>query len=128
MFQITKAPTNIATPANAAKKVVSTPSWLLIWRACVAAALAAVTACTPAGSTRATSARSCAGLTPVTAFTTIVSYRPGWPNSRCAAGRLKIAIDPPAMLAAPPYPVIPLMVNGSARPPMATSMRSPTVK
>src|SRR6516225_854595 len=32
------------------------------------------------------------------------------------------------MLAAPPYPVIPLMVNGSARPPMATSMWSPTAK
>src|SRR6516225_3044970 len=32
------------------------------------------------------------------------------------------------MLAAPPYPVMPLMVNGSARPPTATSMRSPTVK
>ena len=57
-----------------------------------------------------------------------VSYRPGWPNSRCAAGRLKTAIDPPAILAAPPYPVIPLMVNGSAWPPMATSMWSPTAK
>src|SRR6516165_3546683 len=128
VFQITNAPTNIATPANAAKKVVSTPSWLLSWRASAAEALAAVTACTPAGRTLATSARSRAGLTPATALTSIVSYRPGWPNSRCAAGRLKIAIDPPAMLAAPPYPVIPLMVNGSARPPMATSMWSPTAK
>ena len=32
------------------------------------------------------------------------------------------------MLAAPPYPVIPLMVNGSARPPTATSMWPPTAK
>jgi len=73
VFQITKAPTNIATPANAAKNVVSTPSWLFSWRAAVAAALAAVTACTPAGRTRATSARSCSGLTPGTAFTSMVS-------------------------------------------------------
>jgi hypothetical protein len=71
VFQITKAPTNRATPANAAKKVVSTPSWLFSWRAAAAAALAAVTACTPGGRIRAISARSRSGLTPGAALTSM---------------------------------------------------------
>ena len=51
VFQITKAPTNNATPAKATKKLVRMPSWLLSWRASLADALAAVTASTPGGRT-----------------------------------------------------------------------------
>ncbi len=72
VFQITNAPTNMATPAKATKNVVSTPSWLLSWCASLADALADVTASIPAGKIAATWPRSCCGVTPATALTSIV--------------------------------------------------------
>ena len=97
VFQITNAPVNSAIPANPRKKSVRMDSWLFSCAASLAAADAAVTAVTPAGSTAAIRSRSVAGDTPGAACTGIWSYSPLLPNSRCTSSTVKIAIDPPAM-------------------------------
>jgi hypothetical protein len=127
VLKIRNAPTSRDTKAKASRAVPrNRPMVSLIWAAVSSASSWPVSASYLGSTAARMRSRSCSGVTPSSAATSISSKRPWRFITSWAVARSKPTRRAPPRLSASPKPMTPLTVNSRAGPWNSTLARSPT--